>query len=544
MDSPNLSVGSDDESSYHQTKRRRSSHQPSGGGGCGAPPRLTSPLVARSVNTHRSRAPSPEHHATHHHTTTANWVNGACNGAAEAAGAQAVTSPSLWSQSGGAPMAGAPAAAAASLPQLLHLTPHHQPHLRPPPIHTVSSMDGYDFGSPGLNFGDATLPPTTPRGVHFMAQPLPTPTPGTGSHGWGRNHGGGSGLRFGDGPASGLRSRGSVSAMSLVAPNLYVGDESAAASLARLRAHGVTHVLNCTDQPNALEDEPEAPTFMRLGLLDSSADLPRMATVLPVGVEFIQAAISGGGTVLVHCHRGISRSVTLAMAYLIWAEQRPAEQVFETIRSTRKVVDPNLGFWMALKEWEAHVLPPAALRPKSTNSSAHSTPRPSARASPRLAAHAALAHVAQTTSSPLASAASLAGAARTAAAAAAAAIATAAITAGIDAAGADVASTEVPHLLRSHTSSSTICSSATMDVADGEAEAVIRPRNVLVSPVANARSPLASPLVSASQGAAGHSVSSRSPANSYSSGTSGLVGFVSRVGQGGSTCGSPTRRAG
>merc|ERR1719502_2292926 len=127
-------------------------------------------------------------------------------------------------------------------------------------------------------------------------------------------------------------------AMSLVAPGLYLGDESAAANLPALQAAGVTHVLNCSALPNALD----------------------------TGVEFIAQAHAAGGAVLVHCHRGISRSATLCIAYLVRSTQQPAERVFELMRQKRKCIDPNLGYWVALKTWERRVLPPAMLRSRSS----------------------------------------------------------------------------------------------------------------------------------------------------------------------------------
>jgi len=169
--------------------------------------------------------------------------------------------------------------------------------------------------------------------------------------------------------------------MSLVAPSLYVGDEAAASAM-RLREQGViTHVLNCTNKPNPeLETHGSTIGYMRLDLLDSISDLPRMKGALRTGVDFIRSAIRGGGTVLVHCHRGISRSATLAMAYLVEEDQRPAEAVFETIRAKRPVVDPNLGFWVALQGWEKAVLPPRLIRSRSSRSVASPSPRPLSRA--------------------------------------------------------------------------------------------------------------------------------------------------------------------
>lgn len=172
--------------------------------------------------------------------------------------------------------------------------------------------------------------------------------------------------------------------MSFVAPSLFVGDEHAAANVSGLRAAGVTHVLNCSSLPNPLDGDPAAPAhYLSLGLLDNTSDLPRMQEALGTGVEFISQAISSGGVVLVHCHRGVSRSATLAIAYLVRATQQPAETVFESLRAKRRVIDPNLGYWISLKEWERRVLPPALLRSRSSYSSptpVGAGPRPLSRA--------------------------------------------------------------------------------------------------------------------------------------------------------------------
>ena len=137
----------------------------------------------------------------------------------------------------------------------------------------------------------------------------------------------------------------------------------AASNCAGLIAAGVTHVLNCSSLSNPLDGVAGAPPhYMQLGLLDNTSDLPRMQEALGTGVEYISSAIASGGTVLVHCHRGISRSATLAIAHLTRATQQPAELVFEQMRTKRRVIDPNLGYWVALKEWERRVLPPPVLR--------------------------------------------------------------------------------------------------------------------------------------------------------------------------------------
>ena len=123
-------------------------------------------------------------------------------------------------------------------------------------------------------------------------------------------------------------------------------------SLEMLQARGVTHVLNCCTLPNFHEGAADGPEYLRLGLLDSVADLPRMMDALRLGVAFIADGLGGGGTVFVHCHRGISRSCTLVIAYLMRARGASAEATFDDVRRARGVCDPNLGYLCTLKEWE------------------------------------------------------------------------------------------------------------------------------------------------------------------------------------------------
>lgn len=230
---------------------------------------------------------------------------------------------------------------------------------RPPPIRTMTSLEGPLGGSP------TPAPIVTAPALGDEVVP-PTPTVG----------------RFGSGGFRSFhrQSRLSVPPMSMVAPRLFVGDEVSASSLPRLVENGVTHVLNCTSKPNPVLEGPSSGLgYLRLDLMDNTGDLPRMQGALRAGVDFIRAAIDQGGVVLVHCHRGISRSCTLALAYLVESLQRPAEVVFEQLRAARRIVDPNLGYWCAIHEWERLVLPAVLVRPRS-RALATPSPRPLSRA--------------------------------------------------------------------------------------------------------------------------------------------------------------------
>ena len=50
------------------------------------------------------------------------------------------------------------------------------------------------------------------------------------------------------------------------------------------------------------------------------------------------------GRVLVHCSQGVSRSATLAIAYLMWKREANYDDVFTAVKACRGVANPNIGF--------------------------------------------------------------------------------------------------------------------------------------------------------------------------------------------------------
>merc|ERR1712087_1002218 len=65
-------------------------------------------------------------------------------------------------------------------------------------------------------------------------------------------------------------------------------------------------------------------------------------------LAFIEAALSEGGKVLVHCFAGVSRSVTVVSAYLMHSERIGAVAALKRVRAKRAVANPNAGFIVQL----------------------------------------------------------------------------------------------------------------------------------------------------------------------------------------------------
>jgi protein-tyrosine phosphatase len=70
--------------------------------------------------------------------------------------------------------------------------------------------------------------------------------------------------------------------------------------------------------------------------------------------DFIQTALDASphNQVYIHCMAGISRSSTLLAAYLMRRHNMTADDAIAYIRDARPQIQPNPGFYGALKLWE------------------------------------------------------------------------------------------------------------------------------------------------------------------------------------------------
>lgn len=132
--------------------------------------------------------------------------------------------------------------------------------------------------------------------------------------------------------------------MSKITEQLYIGNAYNASDKKWLEQHHITHILNCTkDLPNFFPNDYK---YLRLKL----DDVPDQSLyeVLEPSYKFIYSAIGGGGTILIHCHAGISRSVSIVIYFLMKLKKLTYLQALTYIREHRPEVNPNPGFMQQL----------------------------------------------------------------------------------------------------------------------------------------------------------------------------------------------------
>lgn len=105
---------------------------------------------------------------------------------------------------------------------------------------------------------------------------------------------------------------------SMITPFLFVGGFTVANSKEILKQHKITRIINCalSAVDSVFESEPEF-TYLSLDMLDGRQD--DISWYLCEVINFIEIARKDKCGVLLHCQKGISRSCSFAIAYIMWA---------------------------------------------------------------------------------------------------------------------------------------------------------------------------------------------------------------------------------
>ncbi len=124
---------------------------------------------------------------------------------------------------------------------------------------------------------------------------------------------------------------------SRVLPNLLVGPQHTRAGLERLKAGGVTAILNMRAERDDRALGRATDRYLHLPVIDR---MPPSLELLQHGVDFITEELANGGVVYVHCREGLGRAPTLAAAYLV-STGLSAEDAWKRIRCVRPFIRPT-----------------------------------------------------------------------------------------------------------------------------------------------------------------------------------------------------------
>jgi protein-tyrosine phosphatase len=137
---------------------------------------------------------------------------------------------------------------------------------------------------------------------------------------------------------------------SQITAHLFLGSQYNLLGLKKLKALGVTAIVNMRTHNDYSDAEHEGIKYLHLPTVDNT---PPPLEVLLKGADFIDKEIKSGGAVYVHCRQGLGRGPTMAMAYLI-KTGLTYEDAYEMIKRVRIFINPRPGQIERLKELELY----------------------------------------------------------------------------------------------------------------------------------------------------------------------------------------------
>merc|ERR1719411_1483852 len=134
-----------------------------------------------------------------------------------------------------------------------------------------------------------------------------------------------------------------------VLPHLFLGNMKDASDVAILHGLGIGYVLNVTSKPPSYKMDPG---IIYKQLVADDNGLQNLRQFFEEAFEFIDLAKSNSSGVLVHCQAGISRSPTIAVAYLMKFYPMAMSDSYKFVKVKRSIISPNLNFMGQLWEFE------------------------------------------------------------------------------------------------------------------------------------------------------------------------------------------------
>ncbi|XP_028168890.1 dual specificity protein phosphatase Mpk3 [Ostrinia furnacalis] len=136
-----------------------------------------------------------------------------------------------------------------------------------------------------------------------------------------------------------------------ILPNLYLGNSTNSEDCDALARHNIKYVLNVTpDLPNTFEAEGCGINYLKIPIADHWSQ--NLAVHFPQAIRFIEEAMSARVGVLVHCVAGVSRSVSVTLAYLMQRHRLSLRDAFELVRARKTDIAPNFHFMRQLHCFE------------------------------------------------------------------------------------------------------------------------------------------------------------------------------------------------
>lgn len=132
---------------------------------------------------------------------------------------------------------------------------------------------------------------------------------------------------------------------------IFIGNKKIARDQKQLKKYKINWVINCAKELEYIVDEYDNNIhWLWLPMVDS-VHTGNIVPYIPKAIKFIDEAIHNGCKILIHCAAGISRSSSIAIAYLMHKHNLRYTRAFNRVIKKRPCCKPNSKFVKQLKEF-------------------------------------------------------------------------------------------------------------------------------------------------------------------------------------------------
>lgn len=121
-----------------------------------------------------------------------------------------------------------------------------------------------------------------------------------------------------------------------------------------LESLGITKIVNVTPEPH---ENHILEKFGDYQIQISDHQTMDIKQHFASAVEYIKECKKNGEKVFVHCQKGISRSASIVLAYLVAGEELTLQEAYSITKQARKFIKPNKGFAIQLGQYEMELNP-------------------------------------------------------------------------------------------------------------------------------------------------------------------------------------------
>ena len=133
---------------------------------------------------------------------------------------------------------------------------------------------------------------------------------------------------------------------------LYISGYKTASTASDLQNLKITNIINCSgDLCENLSFS--GIDYLTLNIRDNVSE--NIECLFFKCINYINEAKEKKGKVLIHCYKGVSRSVSVLISYLIYLNKWTYDEAFDFVQSKRAIANPNIGFYLQLKTFHKRI---------------------------------------------------------------------------------------------------------------------------------------------------------------------------------------------